>query len=113
MLKFLMSLSFLYAFTIVVLLLYGFFFYKGFIKNGYQKRRFPVVFLSIGVACFSFLYFNIHAPLSLKTFSNLDHHFIRHDGFKVAGKIELGRTDTVNYKPTPITALYFKKRKVV
>jgi hypothetical protein len=52
----------------------------------------------IGVACFSFLYFNIHAPLSLKTFSNLDHHFIRHDGFAVAKSIELGRTDTVNYK---------------
>jgi hypothetical protein len=97
MLKFLTSLTFLYAFTIVVLLLYGLFYYKNFIKNGYQKRRFPFLFLLIGVACFSFLYFNIHAPLSLKTFSNLDHHFIRHDGFAIAKSIELGRTDTVNY----------------
>ncbi len=111
MLKFFTSLSFLYAFTIVVLLLYGFFFYKGFIKNGYQKRRFPVVFLLIGVACFSFLYFNIHAPLSLKTFSNLDHHFIRHDGFKVAGKIELGRTDTVNYKTNSYNSFVLQKKE--
>lgn len=111
MLKFFTSLSFLYAFTIVVLLLYGFFFYKGFIKNGYQKRRFPVVFLLIGVACFSFLYFNIHAPLKLKTFSNLDHHFIRHEGFKVAGKIELGRTDTVNYKTNSYNSFVLQKKE--
>jgi hypothetical protein len=97
MFKFFTSLTFLYAIAIVVLLLYGLLYYKNFIKNGYQKRRFPLVFLLIGVACFSFLYFNIHAPLSLKTFSNLDHHFIRHDGFAVAKSIELGRTDTVNY----------------
>jgi len=98
MLKFLTSLTFLYAFVIGVLLLYGFLYYKSIIKNGYQKRRFPLVFLLIGAACFSFLYFNIYASLSLKTFSNLDHHFIRHDGFLVAGRIELGMTDTVNYK---------------
>jgi|CXWL01.1.fsa_nt_gi hypothetical protein len=98
MLKFLTSLTFLYAFTIAVLLLYGLLYYKSFVKNGYQKRRFPFVFLLISTACFSFLYFNIHAPLSLKTFSNLDHHFIRHDGFRVASNIELGRTDTINYK---------------
>ncbi len=97
MLKFLTSLTFLYAFAIAVLLLYGLLYYKSFIKNGYQKRRFPLVFLLICIGCFSFLYFNIHAPLSLKTFSNLDHHFIRHDGFTVAKNIELGRTDTVNY----------------
>ncbi|NOT51826.1 MAG: hypothetical protein HOP10_11185 [Chitinophagaceae bacterium] len=98
MLKFLTSLTFLYSFTIVLLLLYGWVYYKSFAKNRYQKRRFPYVFLLISAACFAFLYFNIHAPLSLKTFSNLDHHFIRHDGFRVANNIELGRTDTSNYK---------------
>lgn len=98
MVKILTSLTFLYAFVIAVMLLYGVLYYRSFIKNGYQKRRFPFVFLLIGIACFSFLYFNINASLSLKTFSNLDHHFIRHDGFRVAGSIELGRTDTVNYK---------------
>lgn len=98
MLKFLTSLTFLYAFTIAALLLYGFFYYRSFIKNGSSAKGFSFVFLLIGAACFSFLYFNIHAPLSLRTFSNLDHHFIRHDGFSVSGSIELGRTDTVNYK---------------
>ncbi|MEO7983598.1 MAG: hypothetical protein ABI688_05925, partial [Bacteroidota bacterium] len=98
MLKFLTSLTFLYAFTIAVLLLYGLLYYRGFVKNGYQRRRFPFVFLLISLGCLSFLFINIHAPLSLKTFSNLDHHFIRHDGFRVAGTMELGRTDTVNYK---------------
>ena len=110
MLKFLTSFTFLYAFTISVLLLYGFLYYKSFIKNGYQKRRFPLVFLVVGVACFSFLYFNIHAPLSLKTFSNLDHNFIRHDGFSVAKSIELGRTDTVNYRGNSFNRFVLSKQ---
>ncbi len=95
-LRFLTSLSFLYALTIVVLLVYGFFYYRDFIKSGYHRRGFPYIFLIISAACFSFLYFNIKAPLGLRTFSNLEHHFIRHDGFQVAGNIVLGRTDTVN-----------------
>ena len=109
MLKFLTSLTFLYAFTITVLLLYGFLYYKSFIKNGYQKRRFPLVFLLISAACFSFLYFNIHAPLSLKTFSNLDHHFLRHDGFNVASSIELGRNDTSNYRSNSFNRFLISK----
>jgi hypothetical protein len=111
MLKFLTSLSFLYAFSIAVLLLYGWLYYKSFIKNGYQQRRFPLVFLLIGLACFSFLYFNIHAPLKLKTFSNLDHHFIRHEGFRVARSIELGRNDTVNYKGNSFNRFILHKQK--
>ena len=98
MLKFLTGFTFLYLFVIIVLLLFGLVYYKSFIKNGYQKRRFPWVFLLIGISCFSFLYFNFHAGLSLKTFSNLDHQFIRHDGFLVSGNIELGRKDTINYQ---------------
>ena len=97
MLKFLTSLSFLYAISIIVLLLYGFLYYRDF-EKGRFPRRFPVVFLFIAFACFGFLWINIHAPLTLKTFSNLDHHFIRHDGFDVSKKIELGRADTVNYE---------------
>ena len=112
MLKFLTSLTFLYAFSISVLLLYGLLYYKSFIKNGYQKRRFPLVFLLIGAACFSFLYFNIHAPLSLKTFSNLDHHFIRHDGFVIAKSIELGRTDTVNYNGNSFNRFLLSKENI-
>jgi hypothetical protein len=111
MLKFFTSLSFLYAFTIVVLLVYGFLYYRSFIKNNYQRRRFPLVFFLVGIACFSFLYFNIHAPLSLKTFSNLDHHFIRHDGFRVAGSIELGRTDTLNFKGSSFNRFLLSKKQ--
>ncbi|HEY6063700.1 MAG TPA: hypothetical protein VIV35_08835, partial [Chitinophagaceae bacterium] len=110
MLKFLTSLTFLYAFSITLLLLYGLLYYKSFVKNGYQKRRFPVIFLLISMACLSFLYFNIHASLALKTFSNLDHHFIRHDGFRVAGNIELGRTDTVNYKDNSFNRFVLDKQ---
>ena len=96
MLKFFASLSFLYLFTIGILLLYGFVYYRNFVKANYQRKRFPYVFLLISIACFSFLWFNIHAPLKLKTFSNLDHHFIRHDGFEVSRSIILGMSDTVN-----------------
>ena len=110
MLKFLTSLTFLYAFSITVLLLYGLLYYKSFVKNGYQKRRFPVIFLLVSMACFSFLYFNIHASLKLKTFSNLDHHFIRHDGFRVAGSIELGRNDTINYKGNSFNRFVLSKQ---
>ncbi len=101
MLKFLTSLTFLYVFAISLMIGYGLVYYRSFTRNGYQRRLFPWVFLLIAAGCFSFLYFNIHASLQLKTFSNLDHHFIRHDGFRVTKKIELGRTDTVNYKGNP------------
>jgi hypothetical protein len=96
MLSFLTSLSFLYLFILVLLALYGAVYYRNFIRNGHQPRLFPWVFTLIGLACFSFLYCNMYAPLRLQTFSNLDHHFIRHDGFDVAGQIELGRSDTIN-----------------
>ena len=91
MLKFLTSLSFLYAISIIALLLYGIFYYRNFAKARFP-RRFPVVFLIIGVCCVSFLWVNFHAPMTLKTFSNLDHQFIRHDGFEVryAGHVETG-----------------------
>src|SRR5258705_3372474 len=110
MLKFLTSLTFLYAFVIILLFVYGGMYYRSFAKNRYQKRRFPYVFLLITMACMGFLYGNIHAPLSLKTFSNLDHHFIRQDGFRVAGKIELGRADTVNYKNNPFNSFVLGKK---
>ncbi|MBI5856628.1 MAG: hypothetical protein HZB42_03170 [Sphingobacteriales bacterium] len=110
MLKFFTSLPFLYAFTITVMLLYGFLYYRSFVKNRSARRGFPIVFLLISAACFSFLYFNIHAPLSLKTFSNLDHHFIRHDGFSVSGNIELGKTDTVNFKNNPFSRFILSRQ---
>src|ERR1051325_3407133 len=101
MLRFFTSLSFLYILTIAVLLFYGLIYYRSLAKSGYQRRLFPYVFFIISAACFSFLYVNFHAPLRLKTFSNLDHYFIQHDGFEVAKSIELGRSDTSNHPDYP------------
>lgn len=97
MLRFLTSLSFLYVLVIAALLVYGLVYYRDFARSARQRNRFPFVFAIIGMACFAFLWVNIHAPLKLRTFNNLDHHFIRHDGFMVTGKIALGKTDTVNF----------------
>src|SRR5687767_10892475 len=110
MLRFFTSLTFLYALTIIVLLLYGFFYYRSFARSGYRRRWFPYIFLIISTACFGFLWFNIHAPLNLKTFSNLDHYSIRHDGFQVDSKIELGRSDTVNYPGNSYNSFLLEKK---
>ncbi|HYV54891.1 MAG TPA: hypothetical protein VE933_09945, partial [Chitinophagaceae bacterium] len=109
MLKFLTSLSFLYALTILVLVVYGFVYYRDFVRSALHRKKFPLIFCTVGLACFAFLWINIHAPLKLKTFSNLDHHFIRHDGFIVAGGIELGRSDTVNFDNNAYNSFLVKK----
>src|SRR3990170_3778870 len=110
MFKILTSLSFLYVFAIAALLLYGFIYHRNFKRSRYKRTLFPLIFLMISAACFSFLWINIHAPLRLKTFSNLDHHFIQHDGFDVTKKIELGRSDTVNYENNSFNSFLFTKQ---
>ncbi|MGZ8523974.1 MAG: hypothetical protein ACXWV1_06070 [Chitinophagaceae bacterium] len=110
MLRFLTSLSFLYVFAIGALLLYGFIYHRNFKRSVYKPRLFPLIFFLVCMACFSFLWVNIHAPLSLKTFSNLDHHFIQHDGFAVTKKIELGRSDTVNYEDNSFNSFLFARK---
>jgi hypothetical protein len=110
MLKFFTSLSFLYVFAIGALLLYGFIYHRNFKRSVYKPRLFPVIFFLVSAACFSFLWINIHAPLSLKTFSNLDHHFIQHDGFEVTKEIELGRSDTVNYENNSFNSFQFARQ---
>ena len=97
MLKFFTSLSFLYFIVIASLLIYGYIYYRDFKRSRFQKNRFCYLFLFIGTACLAFLWINIHAPLRLKTFSNLDHHFIQHDGYGFTRSIELGGSDTINY----------------
>ncbi|MBC7948441.1 MAG: hypothetical protein H7Y42_11210 [Chitinophagaceae bacterium] len=101
MLKFITSLSFLYALTIVVLLIYGFLYYRDLSRSARHRKGFPFVFGIISIACFAFLWVNMHAPLRLQTFTNLDHHFLQHDGFRVKGSIELGNTDSVNSENNP------------
>lgn len=111
MLKFFTSLSFLYLLVIIILLLYGYVYHRDFKRSKVSKNRFPLVFLLIGAACIAFLWINIHAPLRLKTFSNLDHHFIRHDGFEFTKAIELGGSDTVNYLNNPFNRFRFSGRE--
>jgi hypothetical protein len=110
MLKILTSLSFLYVLVITVLLIYGIFHYRDFVRSARQRRKFPLVFFIISVACFAFLWINIHAPLRLKTFSNLDHHFIQHDGYMVNGSIELGKTDTVSLNNSSFSSFVLSKK---
>ncbi|MBL7756706.1 MAG: hypothetical protein JNL59_04910, partial [Chitinophagaceae bacterium] len=38
----------------------------------------------------------MHAPLALRTYSNLDHHFIRHKGYAITGSFSLGYADTAS-----------------
>ncbi|MEI9910874.1 MAG: hypothetical protein WDO71_15105 [Bacteroidota bacterium] len=111
MLRIVTSLSFLYALTIAVLLVYGLLYYRDFVRSAWHRKRFPVVFLIITAACLGFLWINIHAPLKLHTFSNLDHHFIRHDGFSVNGSIEMGRSDTVNFTNNSFSSFVLSKKK--
>ena len=110
MLKIVTSLSFLYALTIGILVLYGLFYYRDFVRSAWHRRKFPIVFFIISAACFSFLWINIHAPLGLKTFSNLDHHFIRQDGFIVNSNIELGKSDTVNFNNNSFSSFILAKK---
>lgn len=97
MLRFLSSFTFLYAASIAILLAYGVAYYRSFSHNRAPARLFPFVFGTISVLCLFFLYINMHPPLSLRTYSNLDHHFIRHEGYTVKGSIELGGADTSNF----------------
>ncbi len=111
MLKIITSLSFLYALTFLALLWYGIYYYRSLSKPGRRKKIFLPLFVLISIACFSFLWVNMHAPLSLKTFSNLDHYFIQHDGYHVDKKISLGNSDTVNVLNDSYDRFTFTKEK--
>ena len=98
MLKFFTSLSFLYLLAITLIIVAAIYSRK---KNAAKQGQYPKPFIwtfsLISLACMGYLWINIHAPLSLKTFSNLDHHFIQHDGFITDNTIELGVSDTTRY----------------
>ena len=79
-------------------------------KTVTSADSFPVVFLYYQRCLFFFSVDQYPCTLKLKTFSNLDHHFIRHDGFEVARNIELGRSDTVNYKNNSFNRFVFAKK---
>lgn len=96
MIRFFTSLSFLYVVAIVALLIYGLFYYRDFVRGRFHHRRFPFVFGVIALSCLGFLWIHTHAPLGLRTYSNLDHHFIRHKGYAVTGSFSLGYADTAS-----------------
>lgn len=110
MLPFFTSLTFLYLLVIAALIVYGIAYYHRFAANRFQHRQFPLVFLIVAAACMGFLYINFHAPLSLKSISNLDHHFIRHDGFRVNGQLELGGSDTTHSKNSSRNQFIFSRK---
>lgn len=109
MLKIITSFTFLYALTFLLLLWYGLTYYRSLSKPGRRRKLFLPVFFIINLACFLFLWINMHPPLKLKTFSNLDHYFIRHDGFRVSKNIELGRSDTANQENNSFNRFDFAK----
>jgi len=49
--------------------------------------------------------------MRLKSFSNLDHHFIRHDGFVLPGKVELGKGDTSEGNNASHNSFIFQKEE--
>jgi hypothetical protein len=111
MLKFITSLGFLYMVCIVIMIGYGVIYYRNFQRGRYQRSLFPLVIIMIGGACLSFLWVNFHPSLRLKTFGNLDHHFLQHDGFEVSSGIELGKTDTANYDNLNFNRFLFSKKQ--
>ncbi|MDP4261497.1 MAG: hypothetical protein Q8941_03090 [Bacteroidota bacterium] len=110
MLRIITSLSFLYAFVITVLLVYGLFYYRDFVRSSWRHKKFPFVFGLISAGCVAFLWVNIHATLKLETFSSPDHHFIRQDGFLIKKNIELGRSDTVNFNGNSFNSFVLTKK---
>lgn len=96
--RFLSSLTFLYALAGILLVLFAIWQYNDFRRGKYKRSRFLFVFGITAIACLGFLGVHFHAPLSLKTFSNLDHYFIKHDGFRVKRELVLGQTDSANYR---------------
>jgi hypothetical protein len=94
MLKLITSLSFLYALTIIVLMVYGWMYYRDFVRSALHRGRFPQSFSLSAWVALPFL-INIHvygfkhsAILIIILSGTMD---------LLSIKIELGRTDTINF----------------
>ncbi|MCB9056290.1 MAG: hypothetical protein H6549_10560 [Chitinophagales bacterium] len=109
MLQFLTSLSFFYFVCIVLITFYAIAYFRSFAKTRRPVKGFLLVFGIIGFCCLGFLYIHIHPPGKLKTYTNLDHHFIQHDGYLVKGSIELGNSDTANFSSNPYNSFVFER----
>lgn len=109
MLSFLTSLSFFYIVCILAIVLYAVTYYKNFAKTRKPARGFLMVFSFIGICCIGFLYIHMHPPARLKTYTNLDHHFIQHNGYEIRKSIELGNADTANFSSYPYNRFVFER----
>ncbi|MFN4313214.1 MAG: hypothetical protein ACK4E0_02895 [Chitinophagaceae bacterium] len=107
---FITSLSFLYTLTGLAVLWFAFFQYRDFKAGRVRKWRFIALFVTISVACLSFLWIHFHAPLSLRTYSNLEHHFLEHSGFIVKKKMMLGGADTANMASAPYNEFWLEPK---
>jgi hypothetical protein len=109
MLSFITSLTFLYGFVLLVILGFSVVYYRDFTRSTISRGKFAFVFSLVALACGAFLWVNMHPGKGLRTFSNLEHHFIRHEGFAVRGKVSLGGSDTITQKTAPYNSFVFKK----
>lgn len=105
------SLTLLYGLTLLILIAYSIRYYNNLArKNRFaDKRWFITIFLFISLLCSGFLLVNFFAPLKFKVYSNLDHHFLQHDGYRVHEAIELGNTDTNALNPSPYNSFILSR----
>lgn len=94
---FLASLSFFYLFSTALLLWLAWAQYRDNRNGLWRPWRFRLVWILVLLASMGFLYVHIHAPQRLRTYSNLDHSFLRQDGFLVKKQLRLGGADTSNF----------------
>lgn len=94
---FLASLSFYYLLATALLLGLAWAQYRDNRLGRQRAWRFRLVWILIVLASLGFLYAHMHAPQSLGTYSNLDHSFLRHDGFVVQKQLRLGGEDTSRF----------------
>ena len=92
--RFFTSLSFLYLVTGIGVLLFALFQYRDFKAGRVRRWRFPALLITVALACSAFLWLHFHAPLSLQTYTNADHHFWEHSGYLVKKQLMLGGADT-------------------
>ncbi len=101
MIQFFSGLSSLFVVAIILLLLFAGLHYRSFRMGRTDRRSFPVFFLATGFVCVSFLLLHFNPGRWLDTFTNADHHFIRHDGFLLQKTIRLGAADTASNNDLP------------
>lgn len=106
------SLPFLYGLSLLLMTVYSLRYYNRLYKKGRYMRPgwFMGLFGLVSLFCMGFLWVHFNAPLSLQTYSNLDHHFLQHQGFVVSKNIELGNSDTVHFNNNAYNRFIIQKQ---